>query len=197
MFDVRSSLNRKNPQGAVQAFMEFAKDKNDVFLILKINRWQGSDPKLLTWLPKSPKIKIITDTLTPVELSQLYAASNCYLSLHRSEGFGRTLVEALQHGLWLITTNYSGPADYLNDMNAKLVSWQPRGVMPGDYPLATYSTWAEPSISEATHALESIYQNEFALGEKNTAGIRTGAQFTLAALANKYKPVLMSYLSDT
>ncbi len=198
MFDMRSTTNRKNPQASVAAFLELAKDKKDAYLILKINRWQRSMREALAWLPKHPQIKIITETLSPAELGQLYQESNCYLSLHRSEGFGRTLVEALQHGLWLVSTNFSGPADFLNEQNCELVAWESKDVLKGDYPHNTHSRWAEPSIEDAAHKLERLYarhhQALHGVPTKNTTGMATGAQFTLAALAEKYRPILFSYL---
>jgi glycosyltransferase involved in cell wall biosynthesis len=192
MFDLRSTMGRKNPQAAVTAFLEFAKDKPDTYLILKLSRWQRSVNQLLSWLPKHPQIKLLTKTLSPDQLSALYAASNCYLSLHRSEGFGRTLVESLQHGLWLVSSNFSGPADYLNEKNAALVSWTPKTVLKGDYPFSSHSMWAEPSIAEAKIQLERLYAKP--RKERNLAGIETGKQFTLQALAEKYRPILKSYL---
>jgi glycosyltransferase involved in cell wall biosynthesis len=198
MFDMRSTLNRKNPQATVEAFSHFAKGKKDAYLILKINRWQRDVHESLQWLPKSENIKIVKETLSPAQLTDLYGISNCYISLHRSEGFGRTLVEALQHGLWLISSNYSGPADYLTDQNAHLVSWEAKTVHKGDYPHNTHSTWADPSVAETVAQLEKLYaQHQQNLGkqpQRNQAGIETGKQFTLQALAEKYRPILMSYL---
>ena len=201
MFDMRSTMNRKNPQAVVEAFTQFAKGKKDAYLILKINRWQRDIQDNLKWLPDSKQIKIIKETLSPAQLSELYQASDCYVSLHRSEGFGRTLVEALQHGLWLISTNYSGPADFLTEKNSELVSWQAKEVLKGEYPHNTYSTWAEPSVAEAIKKLDKLYaahhknvSGKSKKPQRNTAGMKTGEQFTLAALAEKYRPILLSYL---
>ena len=192
MFDLRSTLNRKNPQGALAAFSQFAHGKDDVYFILKINRWEREAASGLAWLPKHSRIPLITQTLSAPQLSDLYRASNCYLSLHRSEGFGRTLVEAMQHGLWLVSSHYSGPEDFLNAGNSHAVPWVPKTVLKGDYPHSHHSMWADPIASEAAQQLERIYQYERI--RRNEAGVRTGAQFTLAALAEKYRPILQSYL---
>ena len=198
MFDMRSTMNRKNPQAVVEAFNAFAKGKKEAYLILKINRWQRDIQESLQWLPESKYIKIIKETLSPTQLHDLYQASNCYISLHRSEGFGRTLVEALQQGLWLISCNYSGPADFLTEKNTELVSWEPKTVLKGEYPHNNHSIWADPSVGETIEKLEKLYAQHQKLAGKrpkrNTAGIKTGQAFTLAALAEKYRPILMSYL---
>jgi len=192
MFDLQSTQNRKNPQGAVQAFMQFAQNKPDAYFVLKINRWQNMDRKALSWLPHDARIKLVTDTLKPAELSDLYHSANCYLSLHRSEGFGRTLVEALQHGLTLIATNYSGPADYITPQNTQIVEWLPQTVRKGDYPFNHFSMWADPIISQATSALQTLYQSE--RGKANADSIASGNAYTVENLAAKYRGVIASYL---
>ena len=192
MFDLHSTINRKNPQATVAAFLEFAKDKPDAYLILKINRWQGRRPEELAWLPKHPQIKLVTETLMAHHLVDLYRAANCYISLHRSEGFGRTLVEALQNGLALITTNHSGPDDFLNEENSCLVSWQPKKLLPGEYPHSQGSVWAEPNITEATEHLNQLYKNRHI--EKSSAGLKTGQSFQTEVLAKRYQPIIQSYL---
>ena len=192
MFDLHSTLNRKNPQGVVQAFQDFSKGKDDAFLILKINRWQGLDRSLLEWLPNSPQIKLVTETLDLGGLADLYQSTNCYLSLHRSEGFGRTLVEALQHGLWVVATNYSGPADFLNERNSKIVNWLPQTVLKGDYPHNSFSMWADPISSEAVTALNTLYQDK--RHERCAQAIESGAAYSVPTLAKKYSGVIRSYL---
>lgn len=192
MFDMHSTINRKNPQAVVNAFLEFSEKINDAYLILKINRWKNRDQSELSWLPKHPQIKLVTETLMPGHLVDLYRASNCYLSLHRSEGFGRTLVEALQNDLALISTNYSGPADFANDQNAYLVSWQPRKLLPGEYPHSKGSTWSEPSIPDAVKHLHHLYRNGHQ--EKKVQASRTGKFFETASLAKHYAPIIKSYL---
>jgi len=193
MFDLHSTINRKNPQGVVAAFERFAKDKKDVYLILKINRWQNMARSQLRWLPKDPKIKLITQTLDGPSLSCLYQSANTYLSMHRSEGFGRTLVEALQHGLPVIASNYSGPADYLTDENAKILGWLPQSVLKDDYPFNQLSIWADPVIDDAITALEELYAAK--PYQPSAAAIQSGKAYGLEHLANKYEPILRSYLS--
>jgi len=193
MFDLHSTQNRKNPQGAMQAFMQFAQNKPDAYFVLKINRWQNMDRKALSWLPNDPRIKLVTDTLQPAELADLYQSANCYLSLHRSEGFGRTLVEALQHGLTLISTNYSGPADYITTQNTQIIEWLPQTVRKGDYPFNNFSMWADPIIEEAAKALQNLYRAP--RGKPNAASIASGNIYTVQNLAAKYRGVIASYLN--
>jgi glycosyltransferase involved in cell wall biosynthesis len=192
MFDMHSTINRKNPQAVVRAFLEFSKNIQDTYLILKINRWENRDKKELSWLPKHPQIKLVTETLMPGHLVDLYRAANCYLSLHRSEGFGRTLVEALQNNLALISTNYSGPADFVHEENAYLVNWEPRKLLAGEYPHTKGSQWSEPKIADAVTHLQYLYQ--FGHQGKSAQALKTGSLFETAALAKRYEPIIRSYL---
>lgn len=192
MFDIRSTLKRKNPQATIEAFTQFVEDKPDVYLILKINRWQQVDQRLFNWIPIHPQVRIVTETMSNGELSDLYQASNVYLSLHRSEGFGRTLVEAMQHGLEVISTNYSGPEDYLESTYARLVDWQKQRVEKGDYPYTNGSSWADPSVDSAVEQLNAVYYQK----DKHRSDLSrdAGNRFTVENLAEKYRPVLKTYL---
>lgn len=192
LFDVRSTLQRKNPEGTLQAFLRFADRHPDSYLVLKINRWHQVDRSQFAWLPEHPRIRLITETLDAGQLSDLYQAADVYLSLHRSEGFGRTLVEALQHGLRPICTRYSGPADFLDERNAYLVDWQSRPVARGDYPYTQGSTWSEPSISSAVLRLEEAYAARHQ--SPSAAALETGKRFTVAGLASRYAPILRTYV---
>ena len=192
MYDVRSTNQRKNPEGTVNAFLAFAERHPDAWLVLKINRWQQADKKPLSWLPANPRIRIVSDTLDHAGLSDLYAAADVYLSLHRSEGFGRTLVEAMQHGLSLICTDFSGPADYLTPANAYLVDWRKRAVAKGDYPYTEGSWWSEPSLLSAVARLEEAWSAKATHSHKQPE--MTGQQFTVAGLAERYRKILNTYL---
>jgi len=198
MFDMHSTIARKNPQAVVQAFLEFCQNKTDAYLILKVGRWQSIVDHDLAWLPPHPQIKLVTEILIPEHLTDLYRAADCYVSLHRSEGFGRTLVEALQHNLPLVSCAYSGPADFVNPQNAYLVDWELVDVLPDEYPNAQSSKWAKPSVEQAAKHLETIYQKNQSSGKRNFGTSPNPNPnlnlFNVATLAQRYEPILKSYL---
>ena len=193
MFDVRSTLARKNPKATIDTFFEFAKNLPNAYLILKINRWEQVDRALFDWIPMHPQLRILSESMDDSELADLYEASDVYLSLHRSEGFGRTLVEAMQHGLEVVSTNYSGPEDYLTKDNARLVEWSETAANPGDYPYTLGSRWAEPSIASAVIKLNEAYTQH---SSERTKFIKAAGQsFAIEKLALKYRPILKTYVS--
>jgi glycosyltransferase involved in cell wall biosynthesis len=193
MFDLHSTVARKNPHAVLRVFLKFASTEPQAYLFLKVSRWQNLGPHALSWIPQHPRIRLIKDNLTPGELTDLYQSANCYLSVHRSEGFGRTLVEALQHGLQVVSTDFSGPKDFLNPHNALLVDWERATAAVDDYPhLTEPSWWAAPKEDDALQRLgQAFLQAKKGL---NTQGMADGAKYLHEALATKYRPILNTYL---
>lgn len=194
MFDLHSTMKRKNPEAILRVFSEFTQKYPDSYLLLKVNRWQNMGPNALSWIPNHPRIKLLKESLDSNQLTDLYRSSDCYLSLHRSEGFGRTLVEALQNGLHVVCTDYSGPKDFLTNKNSFLVDWNLIDVQPQDYPyLKQKSVWADPSELSALNQLIKVYRERESNGI-NVQGIKDGDNFKFEYLAQKYKSILRTYI---
>ena len=192
MFDVHSTLARKNPKAVIDTFLRLNTTFPNTHLILKINRWKSLGNQVIDWIPKIPNITLILDNLSPEEIADLYTTSNCYLSLHRSEGFGRTIVEAMSHGLHIVSTNFSGPNDYLTSSNSFLVEWEKKLIEPGEYPYANKSWWGEPKRGDAFQKLIAAYKQS--KSGRNEQGKKDFSMFEVPYLANKYKSIIKSYL---
>lgn len=126
IFDFNSSVARKNPMAAVHAFKQaFAPTDNSVGLVLKTMNAKPNNPEWLAFLKECQadrRIQLITETLDRPEVLGLINACDAYVSLHRAEGFGRTLAEALLLGKAVIATGYSGNVDYMkNTMSFSVV----------------------------------------------------------------------------
>jgi glycosyltransferase involved in cell wall biosynthesis len=119
IFDFNSSVARKNPMAAVQAFKQaFKPTDNTVGLVLKTMNTKPNNPEWQAFLKEcqtDKRIQLITETLDRPEVLGLINACDAYVSLHRAEGFGRTLAEAMLMGKPVVATNYSGNVDFMQN----------------------------------------------------------------------------------
>ncbi|MEI6746380.1 MAG: glycosyltransferase [Methylococcaceae bacterium] len=166
-FDLNSSIHRKNPQACVEAFLQaFPLDKfnkNEVGLVIKIHPptkrhtvWE----KLKQTAAKDRRIQIIQETLSRPDLLALYQCCDCFLSLHRAEGFGRGIAEAMQLGLHIITTGYSGNVDFCYAPYADLVDYKLVKIKKGQYPFGDNQVWADVDISHATKLMRAFFDKK-------------------------------------
>lgn len=160
MFDARSSLARKNPLGAIRAFqLAFSADDAGVRLHLKIvAAWK--DPRSVGELRKVakgwPNIVFAEDELSDAETLRLISSADCLVSLHRAEGFGLPLAEAMLAGLPVIATDWSGNVDFTRgasyEVPYKLV---PASDLSGRYD-GTGQNWAEPDLGAAAAQMRAL-----------------------------------------
>jgi glycosyltransferase involved in cell wall biosynthesis len=106
---------------------------------------------------RDSRIHIIEQTLDRPDLLALYQTCDCFVSLHRAEGFGRGLAEALQLGLRVICTGYSGNLDFCYPPTAELVDYRLVKVGQAQYPHAKRQYWAEPSIKHAAQLMQKVF----------------------------------------
>jgi glycosyltransferase involved in cell wall biosynthesis len=116
MFDTRSTSARKNPMGAVEAFKRaFQPNNRHASLVVKVAH-ADTDGSALSDLEDAiagwPAISLLTKHLTDAETLQLIAGADCLVSLHRSEGFGLTVAEAMSVGTPSIITGWSAPVEF-------------------------------------------------------------------------------------
>jgi glycosyltransferase involved in cell wall biosynthesis len=160
VFDYRSVFERKNPLGAVEAFRRaFPRGDERVRLVIKSINGDADPPareRLRRAAQNDRRIDVMNDYLTRAEKNELIAACDAYVSLHRSEGFGFTLAEAMALGKPVVGTPWSGPADYMTLSNSYPVEYE-LVALGDDYgPYAADQLWAEPDLDHAAHALRSI-----------------------------------------
>jgi glycosyltransferase involved in cell wall biosynthesis len=158
MADTRSSLSRKNPGGAVQAFVEAFGESTAARLLLKLT---GPDDAVeaftaaLGGLAQRSNVEILRGHLDDAGLSALYDQADVLLSLHRAEGFGLPMLEALARGIPVVATAWSGNTDFTGRGNSVEVPYQ---LVPVEDPAAIYSgsRWAEPDIAAAASGLRRL-----------------------------------------
>ncbi|MDR7100819.1 glycosyltransferase involved in cell wall biosynthesis [Lysobacter niabensis] len=155
-FDFRSYSTRKNPHAVIDAFRQLCADRPaaNSALVIKVNGSEN-DPAALARLmeeirPFRNQIILIDGTITDSEVKNLIRCCDCFVSLHRSEGFGRGLAEAMYLGKPLISTGYSGNMDFMDAQSALLVPFDLVPVANGEYPHHEGQVWADADVDQAS-----------------------------------------------
>lgn len=180
LFDVKSSPMRKNPWASVEAWVTaFPQPSQAARLTLKA---QGLDAatkaKLNALMRGRTDIRLYTERLSDADMAHFVASFDIFLSLHRSEGFGLGLLEAMAAGVPVIATDWSGNTDFLNAQNGYPV---PYSLVPVRDPDGPYSqvkpspsqVWAEPDIPEAAKILRSLSLDPALRSSKSAAACAT------------------------
>ncbi|HYF28180.1 MAG TPA: glycosyltransferase [Baekduia sp.] len=160
-FDHNSVLDRKNPQGAIEAFRRaFPVPGPDgpVLLVKSINgdRHPAAHDRVLQAAAGHPDVIVRDGYLDAADRDGLVAACDVYLSLHRAEGFGLTLAEALALGKPVIATGWSGSTEVLDEASGFPVRFVPRPVGPEQGPYPAEGVWAEPDLEHAAALLRDV-----------------------------------------
>ena len=163
-FDFYSSPFRKNPLAVIEAFRRaFPVGKEDVGLVIKstgaAEQYPEINAAILDTANCDPRIISIDRVLCREDMLGLIHASDVYISLHRAEGFGLGMAEALSLGRIVIGTNYSGGTDFLNEETGYPVPYILRPVLPHEYPNSVGQVWAEPDVAAAVDIMRNIAAN--------------------------------------
>lgn len=193
-FDFRSFIQRKNPWAALRAFSAAFEDDHTapVSLAIKMNGMDACPEDYRTFLNsravRDPRVILIDRVMNDLEIKELVRLCDCFLSLHRSEGFGRGLAEAMFFGKPVIATGYSGNLDFMNQANSCLVDCTLIPVGPDEYPHGTGQRWADPDVEQAAWYLrrlvaDSTYAAD--IGQRAAGYIRTYHSF--AAIGARHR----------
>ena len=163
LYDPRSSVERKNPQAVIHAFKKAFKDNDkDVFLVIKMNKATQEDVDALkVELEGIENYKIFTESLPQEDLYSLISLCDVYVSLHRSEGFGLVMAEAMSLGTVCIATNYSGNVDFMNKDNSLLVDYKMiKTGLKKHYLYGYNDLWADADVDQASEYMIKLYKDK-------------------------------------
>jgi glycosyltransferase involved in cell wall biosynthesis len=200
-FDPSSDLARKNPQAALAAFLLATSQAPMLSLVIKLMLPRTGAEALrhhLEWLmvaaASNPRIRVIEEALSDNDLHTLMASCDAYLSLHRAEGLGLGMLEAMHLGLPVVATAYSGNMSFMDETSACLVPFDLVPVQGTSLP--TYAdvamlgpTWAEPDVAAAAAHLVR-------LGNDPAWRIARGRAAADAAAAYQREAVRLEWLDE-
>jgi glycosyltransferase involved in cell wall biosynthesis len=164
-FDFSSYLARKNPFAVLEAFNRLVERHPGAPLHLVMKHKGGKadgaeEARFREAMGKhSEQVQVIERRLSNAETRSLIRNADCFVSLHRSEGFGFGLAESMALGTPAIGTGYSGNMDFMNAENSWLVDFDMIPVNAGDYPHAEGQHWADPRVAHAVDLMEAVWRN--------------------------------------
>lgn len=180
-FDFNSHVARKNPGAVIAAFRRaFADGAPNVRLFIKSTngeRYPAQMEALRRMAGGDSRIEVRDGFLSRPEMFAMENAVDCYVSLHRAEGFGLGMAECMYLGKPVIATGYSGNLDFMRDDNSLLVDYVMAPLHAGDYPHWQGQRWAEPDIGHAACLLRKVFDDPDmarAIGRKAAVDIRHG-----------------------
>jgi glycosyltransferase involved in cell wall biosynthesis len=163
-FSFRSHIHRKNPHDVVKAFrLAFPHGDEAVQLVIKAG---GVDEESGEWrdfrglAAGDPRIRILVGSLPREEMDRLMAAADVFVSLHRAEGLGLMMLEAMAMGKKVLATAYSGPDELAGYECFTPVPFSLVPVPPGQYPHADGARWAQPDVEAASRAMQGMLRRE-------------------------------------
>jgi glycosyltransferase involved in cell wall biosynthesis len=178
-FDYRSYVERKNPLAVIDAFARaFPTFREKTALVIKTlgaDSAPAAHQALAEAVAYDNRIQLMDAVLSRREMMGLVAAADAYVSLHRSEGFGRGPAEAMLVGVPVIVTDYSGTTDFATRHCALPVPYHLISVAERDYPGADGQRWAAPDVDAAAHQMQFVHQNPLtaeAIGKRGRKQVR-------------------------
>jgi len=162
MYDLSSFQTRKNPQAVIRAFHEAFPDRCGVKLVVKTQNSQHHPNELRElqeFIAEYPGIIHIDRTMTRQEVYELENLCDCFVSLHRSEGFGLGLAESMFLGKPVIGTNWSANTDFMNHQNSCPVDYSLVKLQQSYGPYAAGQLWADPDEQHAARYMRRLVED--------------------------------------
>lgn len=203
MFDMASQTHRKNPLGVVRAFRRAFERNERATLVIKVSRGDlmPADLEELRRVTAEHGVLLIDQTVSREAAYGMLQMCDCFVSLHRSEGFGLALAEAMLLGKPTIATRYSGNMDFMHPANSMLVDFELREIAE-DRPIYTRGhRWAEPSLDHAAAYMRQVFEDReeaTALGARAQAELREKLSLLAAGerMASRLREIENARLAD-
>jgi glycosyltransferase involved in cell wall biosynthesis len=152
LYDLNSYTARKNPRAALEAFRRSGLAGRGAVVVIKVHNVRGNEAdlaQLQAAVADLPGTVLITETLSREAVYQLESACDCYVSLHRAEGFGLAVAECMLLGKPVITTDWSATAEFVNATNGCPVRYRLVPLTENHGPYGKGQIWAEADYDHA------------------------------------------------
>ena len=183
LFDFWSTPERKNPSAVIQAFQRAFPIQSSshpaVQLLIKASsaeQFPEQAAALKALAKGDPRIRWVEALLPQSQLDALYDQADAVVSLHRAEGFGLTLAEAMAQAIPVIATGYSGNLDFMPPGSAELIPWTPCRIQrtSGDYRAG--AVWADPDLEAAAAAMRRLATDPVSAAQLGLRGQATAQE---------------------
>ena len=198
-FDVMSVVDRKNPLGVIEAFcLAFEPGEGPVLLIKSLSAQRDCDAirRLYRAAGSRPDVVLVDGYLGVERQRSLIDGCDAYVSLHRAEGFGLMLAEAMALGKPVIATGYSGNLDFMDNRTSWLVPHALAPVPPTCAPYQEGVRWAEPDIAAAARILREVYEHQAEAKSRAEAAQRTIVSTRTYSVATEFLTYHLGVSSD-
>jgi len=191
MFDIASTFERKNPLALIRAFRKAFGSRQDVQLILKYHHseFDSAATQLLERLVQAePNIRTINESLPEEQVYALLRSCDCFVSPHRSEGFGLNIAAAMYFGKPVIATGYSGNMDFTTPENAFLIDYDLVAVQHETGAYKANYVWADPSEDHLAALLRTVVESPDEARRRAERGRRTIQElYSVKAVSGKIR----------
>ncbi|MFL6227742.1 MAG: glycosyltransferase [Pyrinomonadaceae bacterium] len=194
---------RKSPQGLIETYLREFACETDTVLVVKTNpNAAGAAARALEEARRKTgsraRVELRAEGWSVPQVEALHERGDCYVSLHRGEGWGYPLFEAAARGTPVVATGFSGPLEYLTDQDHALVRYRLAEVRQPYVYYHPRMRWAEPDLAHAAEQMRSVYEHrDDARAQAMRASVRLREQFSLEAVGQAARAKLLDLLSRT
>jgi glycosyltransferase involved in cell wall biosynthesis len=192
--------HRKNAHGMIEAFLRAFPNQCDAVLVLKtIDRGAGEAQGVLEQIRSQThsrgRVILRCEPFDQAQINALHERGDCYVSLHRGEGWGYPVFEAAARGTPVVASAQGGPLDFLDPARHRLVPCRDQAVQEPYFLFTRDMQWGEPDLSAATAALRWVYEHrEQARADAEAAAPILRATYSLERIGEAAKSRLVGLL---
>lgn len=195
--------DRKCPAGTIEAFLRAFPDRSEPLLVLKTNQAatavaRETLDRLRRRTGSAARVRIHAERWETAEIAALHERGDCYVSLHRGEGWCYPLFDAASRGTPVIATGYSGPTEYLRPEAHRLVRFTLGTVAQRYVYYRPTMRWAEPDLAHASELMREVFERpEAARARASVAAASIASDYSLEAIGEAARARLLRLLSRT